>query len=82
MYASESLEIGRIEVQEHMILGMNLGHCYMILTFQIYISKNAAVKGVSWAVFCSDRGRGVSRCVIQGPLGWVRKSYEEGWIQL
>ena len=80
MYASESLEMGKKEVQERVALGMSLGHCYMILTFQIYISKNAAVKGVSWAVFCSDRGHSVSRCIIQGPLGWVRKSYEEGWI--
>ena len=80
MYVSESLEICKIEVQEQVALGMSLGHCYMILTFQIYISKNAAVKGVSWAVFCSDRGHRVSRCVIQDPLGWVRQSYEEGWI--
>ena len=80
MYASESLEIGKIEVQEHVALGMSLGHCCMILTFQIYISKNAAVKGVSWAVFCSDRGHRVSSCIIQGPLGWVKKSDEEGWM--
>ena len=72
MYASESLEIGKIEVQEHVALGMSLGRCYMILTFQIYISKNAVVKGVSWAVFCSDRGHRVSNCVIQGILGRVR----------
>ena len=80
MYASASLEMGKIELQEQLASGMSLGYCYMILTFQTYISKNAAVKGVSWAVFCSDRGHRVSRCVIQGPLGWVRKSYEEGWI--
>ena len=80
MYVSESLEMGKIEAQEQVALRMSLGHCYMILTFQIYISKNAAVKGVSWAVFCSDRGHRVSICVIQGTLGWVRWSYEERWI--
>ena len=69
MYASVSLEMCMIDVQEWLALGMSLGHDFMILTFQIYISKNAAVKGVSWAVFCSDRGHRVSRCVIQGPLG-------------
>ena len=79
MYASASLEMCMIEVQERVALGMSLGHCFMILTFRIYISKNAAVMGVSPAVFRSDRGHRVSRCVIQGPLGWVRKSYE-GWI--
>ena len=68
MYASASLEMCVIEVQDRAALGMSLGHCFMILTFQIYISKNAAVKGVSWAVFCSDRGHRVSRCVIQDPL--------------
>ena len=77
MYASASLEMGKIEVQERVALGMSLGHCYMILTFQIYISKNAAVKGVSWAVFCSDRGHRVFRCVIRDPLGWVRQSVIE-----
>ena len=61
MYVSESLEMGKLEVQEQVALGMSLGHCYMILTFQIYISKNAAVKGVSWAVFCSDRGHRVHK---------------------
>ena len=74
--------MGKIEVQEQVALGICLGQCYMILTYQIYISKNEAMKGISWAVFCSDRGYRVSRCVLEGPLGWVRKSYEEGWIQL
>ena len=80
MYASASLEMGKIEVQEQVALGINLSQCYMILTYQIYISKNEAMKGISWAVFCSDRGYRVFRCVLGGPLGWVRKSYEEGWI--
>ena len=56
--------MGKIEAQERMALGMSLGHCYMILTYQIYISKNAAVKGVFSAVFFSDGGHRVSRCVI------------------
>ena len=80
MYVSESLEMGKLEVQEQVALGMSLGHCYMILAYQIYISKYAAVKGVSSAVFCFDRGYRVSSFVIQGLLGWVRKSYEAGWI--
>ena len=64
MYVSESLEMGKIEVQEQVALGICLGQCYMILTYQIYISKNEAMKGISWAVFCSDRGYRVSRCVL------------------
>ena len=51
---------------------MNLGNGYMISTFQNHISKNVAVKGVSWAVFCSEGGYRVSICVILGTLGWVR----------
>ena len=41
-----SLEIGKIEVYKWVDIGMNLGHGYMISTFQNHISKNAAVKGV------------------------------------
>ena len=78
MSDSGSLEMGKIEVYKWVDIGMNLGHGYMISTFQNHISKNAAVKGLSWAVFCSDRGHSVSRCVIQGQLAWVRKSDEEG----
>ena len=77
MYASATLEMCMIEVQELVALGMSLGHCYMILTFQIYISKNAAVKGYLGLFFALI---GATGRVIQGPLGWIRKSYEEGWI--
>ena len=51
MYDSGSLEIGKIEVSKWVDIGLNLGHGYMISTFQNHNSKNAAVKGVSWAVF-------------------------------
>ena len=51
MYDSGSLEMGKIEVYKWVDIGMNLGHGYMISIFQNHISKNAAVKGVSWAVF-------------------------------
>ena len=72
MYDSWSLEMDKIEVLERVDIGMNLGHGYMISTFQNHISIYAAVKGVSWAVFCSDGGHRVFVCVIQGTLGWVR----------
>ena len=71
MYDSGSLKMGKIEVQEQVDIGINLGHGYMISTFQIHISIYAAVKGVSWTVFCSDGGHRISICVIQGNLGWV-----------
>ena len=51
MYDSGSLKMGKIEVQEQVDIGMNLGHGYMISTFQNHISKNASVKGVKWAAF-------------------------------
>ena len=72
MYDLGSFEMGKIEVYEWVDIGMNLDNGYIISTFQNHISKNAAVKGLSWAVFCSDRGHTVSICVVQGTLGWVR----------
>ena len=72
MYDSGSLEMGKIEVYKWVDIGMNLGHGYMISTFQNHISKNVAVKGVSWAVCCSEGGHRVTGCVFQGNLGWVR----------
>ena len=72
MYDSWSLEMDKIEVLERVDIGMNLGHGYMISTFQNHISKNVAVKGVSWAVCCSDGGHRVTGSVIQSNLDWVR----------
>ena len=80
MYDSGSLEMGKIEVYKWVDLGTNLGHGYMISTFQNHISIYAAVKGVSWAVFCSDGAHRVSIYVIQCTMGWIRYSCEERWM--
>ena len=72
MYDSGSLEMGKIEVYKWVDIGVNLGHGFMISTFQNHISIHAAVNGVSRAFFCSDGGHRVFVCVIQGTLGWIR----------
>ena len=80
MYVSGSLKMGKIEVQEQVDIGINLGHGYMISTFQIHISIYAAVKGVSWAVFCFDGAHSVSIYVTQCTMGGIGYSYVERWI--
>ena len=59
---------------------MNLIQRNKILTIQTHAMENRAVLGVFLLFPCSNEGLRGLRCVIQGPLGCLRYTFEKGWL--
>jgi len=75
MSDSDSLGINKLELRG----GMGIGTKPHDLTIWSHVRD----KALCWVHFWLFLGSNVGpRCVIQGPLWWVRQTNEEGWVEV